>query len=197
LLCERLGDSVKIPKEIPLDNADITAFDGLWDLKPYEDDHETKFHVSDANLKDAAGKPFENKLLADTLINTEVLLPNKDSQAITRVVQQATDENGRLIGTFNENHLLNTLLYEGEFDDGTTRECAAYSIASNIFTELDAGGFSSSFLYHIVDHKRSGEAVTMVDKYFVTMTGTKRMCQTTVGWKFLVKWANGSRQWLV
>jgi hypothetical protein len=27
-------------------------------------------------------------------------------------------------------------------------------------------------------------------------TGTKRMRQTTVRWKFLVKWANGSRQWI-
>ncbi len=36
----------------------------------------------------------------------------------------------------------------------------------------------------------------MADKYFVTKTGTKRMCQMTVGWKFLVKWANGSQQWI-
>ena len=69
-------------------------------------------------------------------------------------------------------------------------------IASNIFMELDADGFSSSILYHIVDHKFSGEATTMDNKYFVTKTGTKRMHQTTVGWKFLVKWANGSWQWI-
>ncbi len=36
----------------------------------------------------------------------------------------------------------------------------------------------------------------MADKYFVTETGTKRMRQTTVGWKFLVEWDNGSRQWI-
>jgi hypothetical protein len=36
----------------------------------------------------------------------------------------------------------------------------------------------------------------MANKYFVTKTGTKRMRQTTVGWKFLVEWANGSRQWI-
>jgi hypothetical protein len=133
-------------------------------------------------------------LLADTLINAEVLLPNEDSHAIAQVVQQATDENGCLIGTFHENPLLNTLLYECEFDDGTTREYAANKIASNIFMELDADDFSSSLLYHIVDHKCSGEATTMADKYFVTKTGTKQMCQMTVGWKFLVEWANGSRQ---
>ncbi len=69
-------------------------------------------------------------------------------------------------------------------------------IASIIFMESDADGFSSSLLYHIVDHKRSGEATTMADKYFViTKTGNKRMRQMTVGWKFLV-WANSSQQWI-
>ena len=36
----------------------------------------------------------------------------------------------------------------------------------------------------------------MADKYITTKTGTKRMRQTTVGWKFLVEWANSSRQWI-
>ncbi len=101
-----------------------------------------------------------------------------------------------MIGTFNENPLLNTLLYECEFNDGTTKEYAANTIASNIFLESGADGFSSSLLYHIVDHKCSGEAIRMADKYITTKTGTKRMRQTTVGWKFLVEWANSSRQWI-
>ena len=36
----------------------------------------------------------------------------------------------------------------------------------------------------------------MADKYFITTTVTKRMRQTTQGWKFLVKWTNGTRQWI-
>ncbi len=36
----------------------------------------------------------------------------------------------------------------------------------------------------------------MTDKYFVTKSGTKRMRQTTVGWKLLVQWNDGSRQWI-
>ncbi len=117
-------------------------------------------------------------MIADTLINAEVLLPNEDSQAITRVVQGATDKEGLLIATFHKNPFLNTLLYECEFDDGTKREYAANTIVSNIFMESDADGLSSSLLYHIVDHKCSGEATTMADKHFVTKTGTKQMCQT-------------------
>jgi hypothetical protein len=36
----------------------------------------------------------------------------------------------------------------------------------------------------------------MEDKYFVTKTGTKRMCQTTIGWKLLVQWNSGLHQWI-
>jgi hypothetical protein len=36
----------------------------------------------------------------------------------------------------------------------------------------------------------------MTDKYFTTKSGTKRMRQTTQGWKFLVEWSNGLRQWM-
>ncbi len=36
----------------------------------------------------------------------------------------------------------------------------------------------------------------MADKYFLTSNGTKLMHQTMQGWKFLVEWSNGSRQWI-
>ena len=91
-----------------------------------------------------------------------------------------------MIGTFNENPLLNTLLNECELNDGTMKEYAANTIASNIFMESDANGFSSSLLYHIVDHECSGEAIRMAGKYITMTTGTRRMRQTTVRWKFLV-----------
>jgi hypothetical protein len=62
--------------------------------------------------------------------------------------------------------------------------------------ESDADGFLSSFLYHIIDHKSLGEAIKMEDKYITTKTGTWCLRQTTAGWKFLVEWANSSRQWI-
>jgi len=101
-----------------------------------------------------------------------------------------------VIGKWDDNPVLNTLVYECQFDDGTIKEYAANVIASNIYEEGDADGFSDSLMHHIVDHKSSGEAVKMKDKYITTWTGTKRMRQTTVGWSFLVEFANGSRQWI-
>jgi hypothetical protein len=160
--------------------------DEYWELEPYEDDVESPLAFLEADIVDAAGKPFMAHSLTDILINAEVLLPREDSQAIAKVVRRMVDSEGKLIGEHNGNPLLNTLVYECVFDDGTTREYAANTIASNIFMESDVDGFSSFFLYHIIDHKSSGEAIKMADKYIITKTGTRRLRQTTVGWKFLV-----------
>ncbi len=195
-ICGVLGDSIKIPKNVPLDNNASKVFDALWDLDPYKDDDEVLPFIPDADLKDAAGKPFEVCSVANALINTEVMLPIGDSMAIAKVVRCGVDNEERLVGTFNDDPLLNTLLYDCKFDDGMTQAYSANTIASNIFMELDADDYSSSLLYEIVDHKSSGEATKMADKYLLTKTGTKRMHQMTQGWKFLVQWTNGTRQWI-
>jgi hypothetical protein len=131
-ICGVLGYSVKIPKNVPLDNNATKAFDALWDLDPYKDDDEVLPFIPDAGLKDAAGKPFEVHSVVDALINTEVMLPNGDSMAIAKVVRRGVDNEGCLVGTFNNNPLLNTLLYDCKFDDGTTQAYSANTIASNI-----------------------------------------------------------------
>jgi hypothetical protein len=124
-ICDVIGDSVKIPKVVPLDNNATKAFDTLWDLDPYEDDDEVLPFIPEADLKDAAGKPFEFCSVTNALINAEVMLPNGNSMAIAKVVRRGVDNEGCLVGTCNNNPLLNTLLYECEFNDGTTR---AYSV---------------------------------------------------------------------
>ncbi len=193
-----LDDSVKIPKHVPLDNNATKAFDALWDLDSYKDDDDDEVlpFIPDADLKDAADKPFEVCSVANALINTEVMLPNGNSMAIAKVIRRGVDDEGRLVGTFNDNPLLNTLLYDCKFNDGTAQAYSENTIGSNIFLESDADGHSSSLLYEIVDHKSSGEATKMADKHLLTKTGTKRMHQTTQGWKFLVQWANGTCQWI-
>jgi hypothetical protein len=167
-----------------------------WDDEPYEDDETSTMEPFEADLVDGAGKPIMMHLLTDTLINAEVLLSKDDSAAIARVARRAVDSKGKMIGTWDENPILNTLVYECEFEDGTIREYAANTIASNIYEEGNADGFSSTRLFQIMEHKSSGEAIKMKDKYFITRTGTRRMRNTTVGWSFLVQWGDGSRQWI-
>jgi hypothetical protein len=87
-----LGDSVKIPKVLPLDNDATTVFDALWDLDPYEDDDEVLHFIPEVDLKDAAGKPYDVCSVADALINAEVTLPSGNSMTIANVVRRGVDE---------------------------------------------------------------------------------------------------------
>ena len=54
-------------------------------------------------MVDVTGKSIMQQSLAETLVTTEVLLPQGESNAPAKVAQQAMDENGQIIGNFNEN----------------------------------------------------------------------------------------------
>ena len=77
-----LGDSISLPAGPP-----PNPMDKYWELEPYEDDVESPLAFLEADIVDAAGKPFMAYSLTDTLINAEVLLPREDSQAIAKVVR--------------------------------------------------------------------------------------------------------------
>ena len=59
--------------------------DEYWELEPYGDDVESPLAFLEADIIDAAGKPFMAHSLTDTLINAEVLLSHVDSQAIAKI----------------------------------------------------------------------------------------------------------------
>ena len=187
----KLGDLVKLPLT-PL--PDMVEPD--WNAEPYGDNSTPENEPFEADLVDAAGKPVLMHSLTDVLINAEVLLRKDVSSAIAQAVRCAIDSNGKVIGKWDLNPVLNTLVYECKFNDGTIKEYAANMIASNIYEEGDADVLSSSLFHQIVDHKSTGEAIKMKDKYIITRTGTRQMRQTTVGWSFLVKWGDGSQQWV-
>ena len=125
---QKLGDSVSLPP-----NELVPPIDDPFDIEPYGDDETMMFQIPEADLVDASGKPIIMQSLMDGLINAEVLLPIGDGEAIAKVVQCAVDLEGKLIGEYNKNHILNTLRYMCKFPDGTVKEFAANMIALKIF----------------------------------------------------------------
>jgi hypothetical protein len=123
-----LGDSISLPAKTP-----PNAMEEFWELDPYADDDKETLAFLEADLVDAAGKPFAQHSLADSLINAEVLLPHDDGKALARVVKCVVGTDGGLIGEYSENPLLNLLIYKCEFDDGIVKEYAANTIASTSF----------------------------------------------------------------
>ncbi len=92
-----------------------------WEMEPYGDNVEDAIAFLEADLTDAAGKPFAQHSFADALINAKVLFPNNDGTALAHVVKRVVGPDGKLIGEYNDNPLLNSLLYECKFDDGTVK----------------------------------------------------------------------------
>ena len=138
---------------------------------------------------------FEHSL-SDILISAEVLLPKGEDFKAARVKGRHTDENGKVIGTFHDNPLLNSTVYDVEFPNGTIREYAANVIAENMYSSLDENGFSKLILDCILDHSKDDSAIDKADKYLITKKGRRRLRKSTVGWKVLVRWKDGNEQWV-
>ena len=85
------GDSFTLPKAKPKsvtgeaeqpNHSDFYSHDFL----PYEDDEETPVDVPEADCVDAAGKPILQQSVTDTIIQTEVLLPQGEDMHLANKV---------------------------------------------------------------------------------------------------------------
>ena len=125
---------------------------------------------------------FEHSL-RDTLVNAEVLPPQDDKIKKGKVKQIHKGPDGKVTGIFNKNPLLNSIIYDVEFPDGTIREYAANIIAENIYSSLDELRHQQQILDCIVNHNSDGRAIEMKETCVITKLGTKQIRKSTVEWK--------------
>ena len=105
------------------------------------------------------------------------------------------DEQGKVIGSPDENPIINTLIYDVEFPDGNIKKYSANVIAENVLVNCDYEGYYSSMMAFILDHKRDGSALRMNKKYIKSKNVQIKLRQTTVGWSFLVRMKDGTESW--
>ena len=94
--------------------------------------------------KEERDKPLPEPQEADEIpdcdrhIATKVSIP-KDGHtfATERVVKRSRDENGELVGKSHSNPLLDTAMYEVEFEDGAVERYHANIIAEHIYLCTD------------------------------------------------------------
>ncbi len=131
----------------------------------------------------------------DRYITAKVKLPHNGHHfAVGKVIARARDENGELVGKANENPLLDTSMYEVQFDDGTVERYHANIIAEHIYNQVDRDGYGMELLDEIIGYKRDKDALTM-DKAFITVNGQRRRVQTTKGWWLLARLQDQSTMW--
>ena len=132
------------------------------------------------------GKAVFEKPITDHWINMELRLPQGEEMKAARVVGRTKDIDGKVIGEYNNNPMLNTMLYDVEFEDGQTREYCANVISENMYAQVDTEGHSYNLLDGIVDFKKDSNAIDKADKYIMTKSGQRRLRKSTKGWKLLV-----------
>ena len=185
-ISEKLGNSIKKPEKLP-ENIEL-----------YSEKDEPELTIEDVENDpvDSNGMAIFEKPVIDHLIHAEVSLPKGENIQLAKVLRRSTDNNGQQIGICDENPMLNTMLYDVEFPDGTVREYAANVIAENIYSQVDTDGRSYVMLDTIIDFKKDETAVPKSEQYIITKSGQKHMRKTTTGWKLLVLWKNGTEQWM-
>ena len=87
------------------------------------------------------------------------------------------------------------MVYDVEFPDGAVKEYAANVIAENMYAQVDPNGRSHAILDCILDFKKDATAVSKADMYITNKHGRRRIRESTLGWKLLIRYKNGSEQW--
>lgn len=91
------------------------------------------------------------------------------------------DANGIPIGVANDNPILDTRVYEGEYMDGRKASLAANAIATNTFAQIDDDGNRFVLLDSIVDHRTDGTELQHDDAFVTSKNDGKRYNETTKG----------------
>ena len=187
IITKKLGNSMSMPPK-PLPDDYIT----------YADDDETGINpLPDDN--DPLSLPGHSALespISDRLIHAELYLPQGEHMASAKVVGRAKDGDGLPIGTYDDDPMQNSMVYNVEFPDGEVKEYSANIIAQNMYSQVDANGHHHTLLDSIIDYEKTDSAVDKEDAYIITSSGQRRLRQTTLGWNLLVAWKDGSQQWV-
>jgi hypothetical protein len=115
-----------------------------------------------------------------------------------KVVRRSFGPDGRTAGMYDDNPMLNSVIYDIEFPDGQTKEYAASTIAENMLTQVNCDGYSMTLMQGIIDFKKDeATAISKADKWVVTARGQRRLrMSTAAGWKLLIQWRDGSMTWI-
>ena len=133
----------------------------------------------------------------DGYIGAKVSIPRDGHTfAVGRVIKRARDKEGMLLGKKDKNPLLDSSVYELEFENGDVEKYTANVIAEHIYSRVDADGTTVSILDEILEHKKDDTALSKEEGYTTLKSGRRKPKPTTRGWQFLVRLKDQSTNWV-
>ena len=193
-LTERVGDNELVLLD---ENGDMVIPDD-WDDPNFSQEFIEEYGrvINDPDVKEA-DEEFTPDAYDDTYLNMELALPRDGAEVqFGRVVKRMRDKDGIPIGTAHDNPILDTRMYEVEFQDGYRASLAANAIAENLFAQIDEEGNRHVLFQEITDYRTDGKQILQQDAFITNKYGARRRRETTVGWELLVRWKDGSTTWV-
>ena len=189
LIAERWGSSIS-PAPIQIDSEN--------ELEPYKDLDESPREMPEFNdpIDHDTSQLVDQQPAYDKLIHSEITLPQDNKLRNAKILRRTIDSTGCIVGTYNDNPILNTLIYDVEFPDGEVKEYSANVIAENLLSQVDDEGFTTTVFDSILDYKKDKDAIEKKDLYYKNKLGIKRMRKSTCGYKFLILWKDGKETWI-
>ena len=102
--------------------------------------------IPDADIIDDQGQSLHPSLATDLRMNAEVLLPHGEEKRLAKVIKRSVDSDSKVIGNYNEIPVLNTMLYDVQFPDGSIKPYSSNLIAKNIMMQADSDGLHHQLL---------------------------------------------------
>ena len=102
--------------------------------------------IPKAYIIDDQGRPLHPSSAAYLLMNAEVLLPQGEEKRLSKVIKRSVDSDCKVIGNYNELPVLNTMLYDVQFPDGSIKPYSTNLIAGNIVMQADSDGLHDQLL---------------------------------------------------
>jgi hypothetical protein len=149
-LTERIGGNDIVVAQDEDGNVTLEVDD--WDDPAFEPEFVQEFGrtINDPTVKEA-DQDFTPDSFDDTYLNMELALPRDGGEVqFGRVVKRMRDKDGLPIGTANDNPILDSRLYEVEFQDGYKTSLAANAIAENLFAQIDDEGNRHVVIYPVI-----------------------------------------------
>ena len=91
-------------------------------------------------------------------MNSEVLLPQGEEKRLVKVIKNSVDSYGKVLGNYDELPVLNTMLYDVQFPDGSINPYSTNIIAENILIQEDGERLHHQLLEGILDHSKDKRA---------------------------------------
>ena len=103
--------------------------------------------------------------------------------------------NGKAIGTYHQNPILDMRIFQVEHPDGRIKEYSTNVIVESLMSNVDEEGYDIGWIDEIIDHQRKDTALS-TSEVFVTTGTTSKPVVTTKGWDLQVKWKDRLVDWL-